>query len=260
MTLELEEQWQAWREARVQRLRRPHGWLSLTALHWLTTDPTSYPEISGAWSASDGRVIIAATADDGLVLDGAPVEGEVTVRPELDGAGVEVHLGDKVIEVIQRSGEYAIRVRDPRSPALSAFAGVPTYPFSERWVVDATFEAHPDPVTVAVGASVDGLTLQQVAVGVVHFSVGGSAYRLTAFDDGGDLEILFRDATSGVTTYGGVRVLYVSRPAGGSTALTLDFNRALNMPCAFTDFATCPLPPPENVLSLAIEAGEQKPG
>ncbi|MBB5872926.1 uncharacterized protein (DUF1684 family) [Allocatelliglobosispora scoriae] len=257
MTFTSEQQWQFWRDARLARLRSPYGWLSLTAMHWLTTQDSGFPEVTGGWRAVDGAVVVTATADDGLTLDGSPVLGELVLRPERDLAGVELRLGDKAIEVIRRGDDHAIRVRDPHAPARVAFVDVPTYPFRERWIVRARFQRHPVPVTVAVGTSVDGLTQQQTAVGTLHFTIEGTAHRLTAFGDGDELEVLFRDSTSGITTYGGVRALYPGAPTGDT--ITLDFNRTLNMPCAFTDFATCPLPPPENTLRVPIEAGEQKP-
>ena len=257
MSLFSQQQWQFWRDARIARLRSPHGWLSLTAMHWLTTEEAGFEEVTGRWRAVDDAVVVTATADDGLTLGGTAVLGELVLRPERDGPGVELRLGGMAIEVIRRGDNHAIRVRDPQAPARAAFVDVPTYPFQERWIVRARFEPLPAPVTVAVGASVEGLMLEQIAVGTLHFDIDGTAYRLTAFGEGSELEVLFRDATSGITTYGGVRALYPGAPSDGT--ITLDFNRTANMPCAFTDFATCPLPPPENVLPLPIEAGEQKP-
>jgi hypothetical protein len=114
-----------------------------------------------------------------------------------------------------------------------------------------------EPRDVAVGSVVDGLKHVYQAPGMVEFTLDGYSLRLTAFNGGapGSLHILFTDATSGVTTYQASRSLPVAAP-GEDGAVTLDFNRAVNLPCAYTEFATCPLPPPENRLPVAVEAGE----
>ena len=112
--------------------------------------------------------------------------------------------------------------------------------------------------TVTTGAVVDGLEHHHTAVGVIDFELAGTAQQLVAFGRAtGELHVLFTDGTSGVTTYTGARSLSVATPAAG--VVTLDFNRASNLPCSFTDYATCPVAPPENRLSIAVEAGEQNP-
>jgi hypothetical protein len=253
------QDWVAWRASREQGLREPHGWLSLTALHWLSELPSTYPDLPGRWSASSTGVRIEAAPADGLSLNGVAVDGVLEVSPAEGEAGIRVEFADKVVEIIKRSGQQAIRVRDPQAPTLTGFAGVPTYPHSASWVVEGTFSAYEAPQVTTVGAVVEGLEHQQTALGVIGFTVSGRDYSLIAFEGSGDdLSLLFRDATSGVTTHGGVRSLAVTAPDDNGTVV-LDFNRAVNLPCAFTDHGTCPLPPPENVLTLAVEAGERKP-
>ena len=107
---------------------------------------------------------------------------------------------------------------------------------------------------------VEGLQHVYAAPGAVEFEVDGQPLALTAFNGhaAGSLHILFTDATSGVTTYAANRSLQVAAPDADGTVV-LDFNRATNLPCAYTEFATCPLPPAENRLPIAVEAGEQIP-
>jgi uncharacterized protein (DUF1684 family) len=115
----------------------------------------------------------------------------------------------------------------------------------------------PRPTTV--GAAVDGLEHVYDAPGRIEFELAGRPFALTAFPGHGpgELMVLFTDATSGGTTYAANRSLRVTPDADG--AVVLDFNRATNLPCAYTDLATCPLPPSENRLPIAVEAGEQTP-
>jgi uncharacterized protein (DUF1684 family) len=251
--------WQRWREQREHGLRLPYGWLSLTALHWLATAPSTFTTVPGRWRAEGDTVIVETVAADGLTYGGEPVDGELRV-PAVGGAAEhQVIWGDVRIELISRGRWLALRVRDPHSPTLAGFTGVPAYEPSTRWAVQGRFEPYESARQVTVGSVVDGLTHGETAVGVLRFAVDGQEHRLVAFDGtDGDLDVLFRDATSGVTTYGASRSLTVSAPAADGRVV-LDFNRAYNMPCAFTDFATCPLPPGENVLPIAVTAGERKP-
>jgi hypothetical protein len=137
---------------------------------------------------------------------------------------------------------------------------VPSYAPAESWVVTGTFEAFDEPRPTQVGAVVEGLGHVYVAPGIVRFSHDGAEYTLTAFNgkQAGSLLILFTDETSGETTYAANRSLNIATPDADGV-VRLDFNRATNLPCAFTDFATCPLPPAGNHLPFAVTAGEQIP-
>jgi uncharacterized protein len=129
-----------------------------------------------------------------------------------------------------------------------------------RWAIRGRYRRFDEPTDVTVGSVVEGLEHVYAAPGVVEFEVDGQPLTLTAFngDAPGSLHILFTDATSGVTTYAANRSLRVQAPDADGT-VTLDFNRATNLPCAYTEFATCPFPPAGNRLPVAVEAGEQIP-
>jgi uncharacterized protein len=246
--------WKAWHADREATLATPHGWLSLTALHWLDAEPRSFPDVPGTWRAVPGGVEVSG---DGLALDGAPVRGTVRLEP-VDGLpGVLVDAGERRVEVVRRTDAYALRVRDPQAPTRAAFTGVPAFPVDERWVVDARFTPYPEPRRLTVGAVVEGLQHFPTAVGTVTFTVDGREQTLVALRgrDGG-LALHFHDATSGRSTYGGGRILQVAAPDADGR-LVVDLNRTVNLPCALTAFATCPLPPRENRLDVAVEAGER---
>lgn len=239
------EDWQAWKTQRESDLTDPYGWLALVSLDWLEETPRAYDGLPGLWWQDDDAAYHRVDDD--------------TQRFELvqSGPGVRVSAGDVEIEVARRGG-YLIRVHDPKAQALRDFRGVPSYEPQEEWVLDGVYEPFDAPRPTTVGAVVEGLTHVYEAPGVVRFQHGGIEHVLTAFNGrNGGLSILFTDATSGVTTYAANRSLSVPAPRDGVVAL--DFNRATNLPCAFTDYATCPLPPEGNRLPFAVEAGEKTP-
>ncbi|WP_345379710.1 DUF1684 domain-containing protein [Pseudonocardia yuanmonensis] len=256
----LRQEWDTWHAAREKELGTPHGWLSLTALEWITGTPQRFDGVPGTWRATgDGGVELTAPAAEGLVAAGKPVEGTVRLEPRDGLPGALVTAGDRKIEVVRRTDTYALRVRDPQAPTRTAFTGVPAFPVDARWVVEARFTPYPEPRRITVGAVVEGLNHFPTAVGTVRFTLDGTEHELVALAGKPDgLSLHFRDATSGRTTYGGGRMLRVGAPAADGT-LTLDLNRVVNLPCVFTAFATCPLPPEGNTLSVAVEAGEKLP-
>jgi uncharacterized protein len=239
-------EWQAWHDAREERLRDPHGWLAITAIHWLTSEPQRFDDVPGEWSGDEGRATVTLAPGESLGVEGGATlaDGVHTFGP-LDAVGLTLTFGDAVAQVAERDDRPIVRPRHPDSPNLRAYRGTPCYPADPTWVLPGRFEPWSEP---------DG-----DAVGEVVFSRDGADHRLVAWgEDDGSLWLLFRDATSGVTTYPANRQLDVTPPSpdGG---VTIDFNRAINMPCAYTEFATCPLPPPSNTLPFAVEAGEQIP-
>jgi uncharacterized protein len=260
---ELQTEWDVWHAAREAELATPHGWLSLTALSWLEAVPSPVEGVPGMWSASADGVVLTASAADDLVVRSVReprlVDGTVTLHPVDGKSGTLIEHGDRLIEVARRTDSHVLRVRDPHAGTRTAFAGVPAFPVDERWVLDAVFQPYVQPRTIAVGAVVEGLSHFPTAVGDVSFSVEGQLQRLVALQgkDGG-LSLHFRDATSGKSTYAGGRILFTGEPTPEGE-LTVDFNRTVNLPCAFTEYATCPLPPAGNNLTVAIEAGERLP-
>ncbi len=239
-------EWQAWRDAREQRLRDPHGWLAITAIHWLTPEPQRFDDVPGEWSGDEGRATVTLAPGETLGLeDGATLADGVHRFGPLDDIGLRLTFGDAVAQVAERDGSTIVRPRHPDSPNLRAYRGTPCYPADPAWVLPGRFEPYAVP---------DG-----DAVGEVAFAHGGAEHRLVAWgEDDGSLWILFRDATSGVTTYAALRQLVVAPPAPDGS-VCIDFNRAYNMPCAYTEFATCPVAPTANTLTFAVEAGEQIP-
>ncbi|RJQ84988.1 DUF1684 domain-containing protein [Amycolatopsis panacis] len=249
--------WQEWKAGREKTLADPYGWLALVSLDWLETHPRSYPGLPGLWWQDDDAAYVDPDGAD-LRYEGTPLSGVRRFELVNSGPGTRVTAGDREIEIARRSG-YLIRVHDPKSLVLRNFHGVPTYDPDAAWVFEGTYEPFAEPRPTTVGAVVEGLSHVYTVPGRVHFTHDGTEHTLAAFNgrDGG-LNILFTDKTSGVTTYAANRSLPVAAPAPDGT-VTLDFTRAVNLPCAFTDFATCPLPPEGNHLPFAVEAGEKLP-
>lgn len=242
-----EDAWNLWHADRERYYGDPLGWVSLTGLYWLGTDFETIADLPGRWRADSEAVFIEG------------IDGTERLEP-LEGApGLLVDAGERRIEVIRRTGSVALRVHDPKAPQLQDYTGIPAYAPDEKWSVTARFTPYAAPTVITTGAVVEGLEHHHTALGILDFELADSAQQLVAFGPSTEaLQVLFTDATSGRTTYPAARVLKVGVPAADGT-VTLDFNRASNLPCAFTDYATCPVAPAENRLAVAVEAGEKTP-
>ena len=263
---------QAWRDQRTQRLLAPDGWASLVGLHWI--EPGDHyvgsdagagmrlamgPGELGLLSLADGRVTFRPAAGAVATVDGEAATAPTLLRDDSDPAGPSVigfDAGAGKATVIVRDGRLALRVRHAQAPTRTQFAGLDYWPADPAWQVDARFVPNPPGTTIEI-ADIIGGTAPVANPGAIEFDRDGRTYRIQALDEGEDtLFLVFADRTNGHGSYGAGRFLDVPRPdADGHVAV--DFNRAYNPPCAFTGFATCPLPPPENRLDLAITAGEK---
>jgi hypothetical protein len=243
---DFEQDWKQWHAEREASYGDPLGWVSLTGLYWLTDEFETVADLPGRWRADA----------DSVTVEG--FDGVTALNPVEGAPGILVQDGDRRIEVIRRTGSVALRVHDPKAQTLQSYDGIPAYEPHEEFVATGTFTPYDSPVTVTTGAVVEGLEHHHSAVGTLDFELAGAAAQLIAFGGNGNgLKVLFTDATSGVTTYPAARILAVPAPVDGT--VVLDFNRASNLPCAFTDYATCPVAPTENRLTIAVEAGEKNP-
>jgi len=254
-------EWEDWHRAHEARRADPHGFLAVTAIHWLDETPHRFEGIPGAWSTdASGPVVVLADGEALEAADGTRLTGTHAFGPIAERAGVVVSSGDIVIEVARRGGRDIVRPRDPANPYLARFTGTPTYLPNPRWLARGRFVPSESPREVTVGSAAEGLQHVYEVPGEVEFELRGETFRLTAFNGHapGTLQVLFTDATSGLTTYAANRSLDIEGPDADG-AVVLDFNRAVNLPCAYTDHATCPLPPAGNRLPVGIEAGEKTP-
>lgn len=248
--------WLAWRAARDAELADPYGWLSLTALHWLTAAPAAYDDLAGLWWADAASIHVDPAGAAGLTLDGAPLTAPAVVWTAAGGPAGDLRDGDRRLETIGRGPlNHGVRVRDPQAPGVTAFDGIPHFPHDPAWVLTGAFEPAAAG-TAEESGSVAGRVRHLLDVaGHVRFTRDGAEHVLQV-SGGGHPAIWFRDASNGHET-AAFRVLAVApRPDG---TVVLDLNRAQNAPCAFSDHGTCPLPPAGNTLPFPVLAGEPRP-
>jgi uncharacterized protein (DUF1684 family) len=252
--------WDAWHKQHEDRFAAPDGFLAITSINWLTETPTRFSDAPGAWAAGNSGVTVHLEAGEELTLNGTRISGWHHLGQIPERGGLFPRDAGGVYEVAKRGGNDILRPRHPDTPLRTSFRGTPAYAPDPRWVIRGRYRPFGEPRDVVVGSVVEGLQHVYAAPGVVEFEVGGQPLALTAFNGQtpGSLHILFTDATSGVTTYSANRSLRVAAPGADGTVI-LDFNRVTNLPCAYTEFATCPLPPQENRLPVPVEAGEQMP-
>ena len=262
---------EAWQKGREARLRADGGWLTVAGLFWLkpgmnrfgsgaandiVLPADSAPASAGAFVLEGGRVTVEVAQAVTMTLAGKPVP-RMALRSDAGGAEPDVlALGALTMQVIERDGRLAIRLKDMHSKLRREFEGLRYYPAQLSYRVVARFVSHPKPASIAL-PNMLGFSENLPSPGYAEFELGGKTVRLDpVIEAPGDkvLFFVFRDQTSGKTTYGAGRFLYADPPKDGR--IVLDFNKAYTPPCGFTPYATCPLPPKQNRLPVAVEAGE----
>ena len=262
---------QDWRDARAKRLSSPSGWLTLVGLYWLQTGDNVFgsdpdcavplpegkaPKRAGVLVLENGSVRVKPEPGAGLMVDGKPL-GERVLSDDMAKDTDVVTLGDLSFFIIKRGDKTGVRVKDAQSPVRTHFKGLDYYPADPKWQVTGTFVPYDTPKKVAI-PTVLGTAETMDAPGLVKLVLDGKEVTLEpVVEDPNDplLWFIFKDQTSTKETYGGGRFLYSKMPKDGK--VVVDFNQAYNPPCAFTPYATCPLPPKQNWLPVRVEAGEK---
>lgn len=257
-----------WRQEKEAKLRADDGWLTLAGLFWLkpgknafgsdSGSPVVLPAIAPAYlgdlALENGRIIVEPVPDSGLLLNGKPAD-----RAELSFAEDKPDIlayRNLSFFIIHRGDRFAVRVRDKNNPARTHFAGMRFYPIDTRYRVIANWHPADPPRKIPI-PTILGTTVDMPSPGTLEFAIMGKAHWLIPVleeSDSKELFIIFADQTNGHGTYGSGRFLYTDLPKEGK--VMLDFNKSENPPCAVTPYATCPLPPKENKLPIAIPAGE----
>jgi uncharacterized protein (DUF1684 family) len=270
LALTWQEDLESWKDSRVKSLTKPHGWLSLIGMEWL----------------HNGNNTIGSATDNDIVLPHGPeyignyyLEGE-TIKFTVDDSSLALlTINDKAAEksfkvmmdtqentsvfkidsflfyVIER-GKPALRIKDSQAKSLADFKGLDYFDVTEKFRLDAEFVAYTPEKDVEI-INVLGLLTKDQSPGYIKFKIDDKYYQLDTLDAGDEYYLIFADRTSGRSSYGPGRFLYVPK-AKVDGFIKLDFNKAYNPPCAFTDYSTCPLPPPQNRIPVFIEAGEKK--
>ncbi|MDH3626140.1 MAG: DUF1684 domain-containing protein [Acidobacteriota bacterium] len=260
---------ESYRQAREKRLQTDYGWLSVIDLYWLPAGKTVVgagdkadlklpaevaPAVVGAIELALGKVTLDVASGVELTRRDAPISG---IEEWVPGAEGQIRIGRIQLTLLQRGDRFGVRVKDPARVTQSGFAGLEAYPVDLRWKIPARLTRYAEPKSVVIDTVIE-TPAEMLSLGTVDFIADGQAVHLEALvNSASDSEIfiIFKDSTNGTTTYGAGRYLYARIHPGDR--VDLDFNRAYNPPCAFTSFATCPLPPQQNRLTVPVPAGEQ---
>ncbi len=258
-------------DERNGKLKSDNGWLTVAGLFWLKEGEStmgtgrendfvlrtgSAPEKVGTFDFHGGKTVFHAVPGVAVTVNGKPA---ATAPLAADSAGSPdvLRIGDLSMFVIQRGNRFGIRLKDKDSETLHKFTGTHWFPVAEEYRVTAKFVPYSPPKKIAV-PNILGDVDQEDSPGYAEFTLQGRHYQLDPVSEGDSLFFIFKDMTAGKETYPPGRFLYTDLPKNGE--VVLDFNQAVNPPCAFTPYATCPLPPAQNRLPVRIEAGELRYG
>ncbi len=257
-----------WRAKREADLKADNGWLTVVGLFWLKegvntvgVGPGSDVELTDSFKGGKfGEIVLSKDGKAELtVADGvrAQINGKDVKTAELSSNGEPpiVTFGSQSFFLIKRGDRYAIRLRDTESKYRRSFTHLKWFPVDPRARVVATLEKYAEQKNVLI-PNVLGGTFNMKAPGLLRFTLDGRELTLEPVDEDGHLFIIFRDQSSRTETYGSGRFLYAD--VGPDGKVVLDFNFAENPPCAYSAFATCPLPPRQNRLPVGIRAGEKR--
>lgn len=277
---------QKWQSNRLASLTKDDGWLTLVGLFWLKEgenkfgsdpkNPIVLPKdkaaaVAGSLWLEKGHVRLTAPRESGISVKPAQANAGTAIGPaadivtaldlkdDNDDAGpTMLQLSSLLINVVKRGDRIGVRVKDKQSKTRLEFKGLEYFPVDPKWRIEARFEPYQPPKTIPI-TNVLSMTDDEVSPGAFAFEVDGKTYRIDPILEKGetDLFVMVADETTGKETYGAGRYLYVT-PPDASGKVILDFNKAYSPPCAFTNYATCPLPPQQNRLPFRIEAGEKK--
>lgn len=268
-----------WREDHAKELQKPDGWLALAGLEWLDPGdnsfgsagdnakhmPKSAPPHLGVLHVEKDSVKLVAPAGgfpSGFLIDGKPaIEQMLRVDPDHDKSDTRMTVGELNFYVIKRGDRYALRIKDAKSAALTGFHGLKWFPPNPHYKVTAKWQPYTPAKTYTIERLV-GAPYPALIPGSAEFELDGKKFQVDPILEDPAVPKLFfvlRDTTSATTTYGACRFLYTGLPSNGLDKpgeLVLDFNKLENPPCAYTPYATCPLPPKQNRLPIALPVGE----
>lgn len=260
-----------WRSDRETNLKKETGWLTVAGLFWLKegintigagpdfnvrlTDNSKQGKF-GEIDFMNGEAALKVESGVEAQSNGRRISGTIDLVSDDNGKPTEIRTGTQTFFLIRREDRFGIRLKDSNSEARRNFKGLHWFPIDESYKITAKLEAFAEPKEVLV-PNVFGGNFKMKSPGILKFMLKGKEYSLQPVDEGdGTLFIIFSDGSSRNETYKSGRFLYSDKPVNGEAVL--DFNKAENPPCAFTAFATCPLPPPQNKLDVEIKAGEKR--
>lgn len=264
----------SWHSDRVERLMQPDSWLSLVGLFWLDEGETRFgssddfnivfpkpaPEFLGTFIRQGDSIWVNPTDGIEILLDGKPITNQLLLENDNAGSPTVLTYGSFSWYIIKRGERFGVRLKNRASQSLADFKGIEMFPIDRKWRVVAHLEESSIGKTIAI-PNVLGQISEDPCPGSLVFELEGKTFRLDPIGKPDDESwfLIFADETSGIETYGAGRFLSIDAADVNGTTF-IDFNKAYNPPCVFSEFATCPLPPTQNRLSIRIEAGEKNIG
>jgi len=261
---------ETWRQQRADRLRGPTGWLSLVGLEWLKEGKNTlgsapdnsivlakWPAHLGAVVLDKGKATVQIDKQADATIDGAKKTEAALVDDSKENKTV-VATGSVSFYLVERGDRFGLRIKDSEAPTRVNFVGLDYFDIDPGWRIEAKWEAY-DPPHEVEEPNVLGEVDKVVVPGAAVFEHGGKTFRIEpVIETPGDVNLflVFADRTSGKETYGAARFVYTEPPKDGK--VIIDFNKAYNPPCAFTPYATCPLPTQQNRMDARVTAGEKK--
>jgi uncharacterized protein (DUF1684 family) len=230
---------EAWKQVRHTSLTNPTGWMRLSGMIWMENGVTTF--LDGLSVERRDSLVFHA---DTLLFNGpdSPI----------------IESGTHRWRIIQRTGLIGIRIWNTENAEVDAFTGFPRYATDTTFVRVARFIPNPEGTTLPI-VNILGKMEQIPSPGILEFDLDGETQSFHALDGGAQMFIIFGDATNRTETYQAGRFLYIDYPIEGEDRTVIDFNKAYNPPCAFSEFTTCQLPPDQNVLTVSVTAGEKRP-
>ena len=258
---------ESWKQKRDINLRSTSGFINLAGLFWFETEkasvgsatsntlqfPDDTPPVLGKFIIENNIVTFKSAEGINVLIDSIPKEESIVYDAEQKVSKVMSWNSYKWF-IIERSGNLGIRLRNLDHPLTKETVHIDYYPVNNKWNVEATYIQFDKPKSLMIN-NIVGFSFKEEYKGKLEFKVNGKSYSLLPSLGDESMFIMFSDETSGEETYGGGRYMSAGLPV--ENKVILDFNKAYNPPCAFTDYATCPLPPKENMLPFKLEAGEK---
>jgi len=257
-----------WQQQRLERLKDKDGWLSLAGLFWLepgentfgsdSSNTILFPEKADAFGGTlwlEDSTVTLTVADGIKISTGDSLVTQMVLKNDHEEQPTRLQQGDLAWYIVKRGEQYGIRLRDHKHPRIEQLDHIPSYPIQTSYVVEATLEPFDKPHTMTVATPLEGYTETYEVPGILKFKLRGKNLELYPFASGQGYFLVIADETTAIETYGAGRFMYAGPDSTGR--ILLDFNKAYNPPCAFSPYATCPMPPRENILDVAIEAGEK---
>lgn len=252
------------RNKRVAFLKSEKGYLNLVGLFWLKEGensfgsgfenyhqfPDAFPENLGS-AVKSGKIVTFNYSEPVTLKD----DDVTSATIDVDDRSQVFSWGPFRWFILESGGQYAIRMRNLKNPVLNEALELNFYEVKESWRITGRYTPYNDIQSRTI-TNIRDIEYKQKAPGMINFEFDGQSYSFEPRINSEGLSVIFTDKTTGKQTFAGGRFLLLEEPDEDRN-IVLDFNKALNFPCAYNAYTTCPIPPENNRLSLAVSAGEK---